>query len=60
MLHPVWASVDGIVCPCQCKVHHEGWTKDSSSKDRCVVPQSDIYKFMKCDFDIEACGIARP
>mmetsp|Transcript_22111 Transcript_22111/g.50586 ORF Transcript_22111/g.50586 Transcript_22111/m.50586 type:complete len:660 (+) Transcript_22111:58-2037(+) len=36
------------------KVHHEGWTKDSSSKDRCVVPQSDIYKFMKCDFDIEA------
>lgn len=35
------------------KIHHEGWGGASSAKERAIVPQSDIFSFMKGTFDIE-------
>mmetsp|Transcript_24076 Transcript_24076/g.66992 ORF Transcript_24076/g.66992 Transcript_24076/m.66992 type:complete len:685 (+) Transcript_24076:97-2151(+) len=35
------------------KIHHEGWGGLSSAKERCIVPQSDIFEFMKGKLDID-------
>jgi len=35
------------------KVHHEGWGKESSAKERCIVPQKCIFDYMKGKLDIE-------
>lgn len=36
------------------KIHHEGWGSAQSAKERCIVPQRDIFSFMKGKFDIDA------
>mmetsp|Transcript_535 Transcript_535/g.1462 ORF Transcript_535/g.1462 Transcript_535/m.1462 type:complete len:420 (+) Transcript_535:158-1417(+) len=36
------------------KIHHEGWGGKKSAKERCVIPQKDIFEFMKGRFDIDA------
>ncbi|CAJ1382666.1 unnamed protein product, partial [Effrenium voratum] len=36
------------------KIHHEGWGAAKSAKERCVLPQKDVFEFMKGRFDIEA------
>lgn len=36
------------------KIHHEGWGGAKSAKERCVLPQEDVFDFMKGKFDIEA------
>jgi len=35
------------------KIHHEGWGGQSSAKERCIVPQKQIFSFMKGKLDIE-------
>lgn len=35
------------------KVHHEGFASAKSAKERCVIPQKDIFDFMKGRFDID-------
>lgn len=35
------------------KIHHEGFSSASSAKERCIVPQKDIFEFMKGRFPIE-------
>mmetsp|Transcript_118925 Transcript_118925/g.361773 ORF Transcript_118925/g.361773 Transcript_118925/m.361773 type:complete len:677 (+) Transcript_118925:109-2139(+) len=35
------------------KIHHEGWGGASSAKERSILPQSDIFEYMKGRFDIE-------
>ncbi|CAE7490839.1 VTC4 [Symbiodinium microadriaticum] len=35
------------------KIHHEGWGGKKSAKERCVIPQEDIFDFMKGKFDID-------
>jgi hypothetical protein len=34
------------------KVHHESWANDKSAKERCILPQRDIFSFMNGKFDI--------
>ncbi|CAE7706339.1 VTC4 [Symbiodinium pilosum] len=34
------------------KIHHEGWGGKKSAKERCVIPQKDIFAFMKGKYDI--------
>eukprot|EP00929_Paragymnodinium_shiwhaense_P054607 TRINITY_DN2737_c0_g1_i1.p1 TRINITY_DN2737_c0_g1~~TRINITY_DN2737_c0_g1_i1.p1 ORF type:complete len:811 (-),score=180.44 TRINITY_DN2737_c0_g1_i1:383-2815(-) len=36
------------------KIHHEGWGGLSSAKERCIVPQGQIFDFMKGKMDIDA------
>jgi len=36
------------------KVHHESWAGESSSKDRYVVKQKDVFKLMKNQYDIDS------
>lgn len=36
------------------KIHHEGWGGAKSAKERCVLPQEDVFDFMKGKFNIEA------
>merc|ERR1712190_60171 len=35
------------------KIHHEGWGSASSAKERCIVPQKDIFSFMKGKLDVD-------
>jgi len=35
------------------KIHHEGWGGAKSAKERCIIPQKDIFDFMKGKFDID-------
>eukprot|EP00931_Biecheleriopsis_adriatica_P045983 TRINITY_DN26372_c0_g1_i1.p1 TRINITY_DN26372_c0_g1~~TRINITY_DN26372_c0_g1_i1.p1 ORF type:complete len:698 (+),score=163.54 TRINITY_DN26372_c0_g1_i1:60-2096(+) len=35
------------------KIHHEGWGGAKSAKERCIIPQKDIFEFMKGTFDID-------
>lgn len=35
------------------KVHHEGFGAAQSAKERCILPQKDIFSYMKGDFDID-------
>mmetsp|Transcript_23822 Transcript_23822/g.43199 ORF Transcript_23822/g.43199 Transcript_23822/m.43199 type:complete len:676 (-) Transcript_23822:120-2147(-) len=35
------------------KIHHEGWGGAKSAKERCIIPQKDIFEFMKGQFDID-------
>jgi len=37
------------------KIHHEGWGSAQSAKERAVLPQRDIFDFMKGRFDIDGC-----
>eukprot|EP00930_Biecheleria_cincta_P034599 TRINITY_DN23890_c0_g1_i1.p1 TRINITY_DN23890_c0_g1~~TRINITY_DN23890_c0_g1_i1.p1 ORF type:complete len:697 (-),score=123.13 TRINITY_DN23890_c0_g1_i1:230-2272(-) len=35
------------------KIHHEGWGGKKSAKERSIIPQKDIFQFMKGEFDID-------
>jgi len=35
------------------KIHHEGWGAAQSAKERAVLPQSELFEFMKGRFDID-------
>jgi SPX domain protein involved in polyphosphate accumulation len=34
------------------KVHHESWFDEASSKDRFIVKQKDVFRLMKCQYDL--------
>ena len=35
------------------KVHHESWFDEASSKDRFVIKQKDVFRFMKGQYDLD-------